>query len=55
MSSSTEKETENSLQVTDEIVKDFIREVLKLEQESLYIKKHGLKDNIVAEVKKRIK
>jgi hypothetical protein len=42
-------------ELTKEKVKDFLKVVLKLEQENLYIKKHGLKDKIKEEIKKRIR
>jgi len=41
--------------LTEEKIKEFLKVVLKLEQENLYIKKHGLKDKIKEEIKKRIK
>ena len=50
---SSEKK-ENEIIVDKKIVHDFLRTVLKMEQENLYIKKHGLKDKIKNEVIKRI-
>lgn len=45
----------NKNKVDEKIVEEFIKTVLKVEQENLYIKKHGMKDKIISEVKKRIR
>ena len=41
--------------VTDEMVQEFIKVVLKLEQENLYLGQYGMKDKIISEVKKRVR
>jgi len=49
------RENINEIEVTQKMVDEFVREVLNLEQENLYIKKHGLKEEILKLIKSRVR
>ena len=43
------------IEVNKLMVDEFVSEVLKLEQNNLYIKKHGLKEEILKLIKSRVR
>lgn len=49
------QENSKEIEVTQKMVDEFVSEVLKLEQENLYVKKHGLKEEILKLIKSRIR
>ncbi len=49
------QENTKEIIVDNQMVDEFISEVLKLEQENLYIKKHGLKEEILKLIKSRVR
>ena len=53
----SEKKEENSQEVIidEKMIDNFIDEVLKLEQEHLYDKKHGMIEKIVGFIKARVR
>ena len=50
-----QKKDETNIKITDDMVKDFLQTILMMEQENLYIRKHGLTSKILEEVKKRVR
>ncbi len=55
MENKEKNENAPEVKVNKEMIDDFVKEILKLEQENLYIKKHGLKEKIISLVKVRIR
>ena len=52
-----DKKQENSkeIKVTQKMVDEFVSEVLKLEQENLYVARDGLKSEILKFIKSRVR
>lgn len=49
------EENSKNIEVNNEMVDEFVGEVLKLEQDNLYVKKHGLKEEILKLIKSRVR
>lgn len=48
-------DTQESIEVSDEMVQDFVKEIIKLEQDNLYVNRANLKDQIVAIAKTKVR
>jgi len=55
MENKEKNENTPKVRLNKEMIDNFAKEILKLEQENLYIKKHGLKEKIISLVKTRIR
>lgn len=44
-----------TIEVSDEMIQDFVKEIIKLEQDNLYINKANLKDQIISMAKTKVR
>ena len=52
---SEENQAVETVEVTEQILQDFVKEIIKLEQDNLYVHKASLKDKIVALAKTKVR
>jgi len=50
-----EKTVVETVEVTEQMVQDFVKEIIKLEQENLYVNRANLKEKIVALAKTKVR
>lgn len=55
--SSTSKNDENSesIEITDRLVSEFVKEIITLEQDNLYVNRANIKEKIVAIAKTKVR
>ena len=52
---SEEKTVIETVEVTEKMVQEFVKEIIKLEQENLYVNRANLKEKIVALAKTKVR
>jgi len=52
---SEENTTVEAVEVSEQMVQDFVKEIIKLEQENLYVNKANLKEKIIAIAKTKVR
>jgi len=48
-------ETKESIEITDKLVSEFVKEIITLEQDNLYVNRANLKEKIVAAAKTKVR
>ena len=50
-----ENQAVETVEVTEQMVQDFVKEIIKLEQDNLYVNRANLKEKIVAIAKTKVR
>ncbi len=48
-------EEQETIEITDTLISEFVEEIIKLEQDNLYINRANIKEKIVAVVKTKVR
>jgi hypothetical protein len=54
-STSTNEENQDSIEITDKLVSEFVKEIITLEQDNLYVNRANIKEKIVAVAKTKVR
>lgn len=52
---SEEKQAVETVEVSEQMLQDFVKEIIKLEQDNLYVNRANLKEKIVAIAKTKVR
>ncbi len=47
--------TQESIEITDKLVSEFVKEIITLEQDNLYVNRANLKEKIIAVAKTKVR
>lgn len=51
----TNEENQESIEITDRLVSEFVKEIITLEQDNLYVNRANIKEKIVAVAKTKVR
>ncbi len=54
-STNTNEENQESIEITDRLVSEFVKEIITLEQDNLYVNRANIKEKIVAVAKTKVR
>ncbi len=54
-STNTNDEDQDSIEITDKLVSEFVKEIIILEQDNLYVNRANIKEKIVAIAKTKVR
>ena len=54
-STNTNEENQESIEITDRLISEFVKEIITLEQDNLYVNRANIKEKIVAVAKTKVR
>lgn len=51
----TNEENQDSIEITDRLISEFVKEIITLEQDNLYVNRANIKEKIVAVAKTKVR